>query len=236
MSPLVNEIRSLDGSMWDTLVLTVDIPAGKDNLTVQLVSDGDDPASLNWIAAALSVPVTPVPALARITGGGWRVTSSGDVDIRSSQGLTLHCDIALSNNLQVNWGQGENWHINKLVDAAFCKNNLAFTPEPPDSGMIDTYIGLDVGMLNGDDGSVACFILEDHGETAGDPDGPDQALLRIWQVGFDPGITPGNLNDPGFDCLASQDPATDPNTALWVPLSDVNGNLQFHLDQPHKNK
>lgn len=152
------------------------------------------------------------------------------------QGLTLHCDITLSNNLQVNWQDGgaNKWHIDKVVDAAFCKDNPDFTPEPPPAPA-DTYIGLDVGKLNNEAGSVACFILEDHGEVSGDPDGPDQALLRIWAAGYDPGITPDQLDDEGFDCLASSsDPATDPNTVLFVPLSDVSGNLQFHFDQPHK--
>ena len=235
-SPLVDRFQSLAGDKFDVLTVGVTIPAGATELTVQPISTGSDPASLNWIGAALSVPSETLPVLARITGGGWRVTGSGDEAVRSSNGLTLHCDITLSNNLQINWDKGKKWHINKVVDAAFCEDDPAFTPEPPRSPA-DTYIGLDVGKLNNVDGSVACFILEDHGEVAGDPDGPDQALIRIWDVGFDPGITEADLGMPGFDCLAStSDPATDPDTVLFVPLSDVNGNLQFHFDQPHKSK
>jgi hypothetical protein len=173
--------------------------------------------------------------MARITGGGWRVAGSEKEDIRSSGGFTLHCDIKLSNNLQINWGNGQKWHINKVVDAAFCKDDPAYTPGPP-VAPADTYFGLDVGRLNNRDGSVACFKLEDHGETAKDPDGPDQALIRIWKVGFDPGISAEDLDDPGFDCLVRKsDPAKDLNTVLFVPESDIQGNFQFHEDQPHKN-
>lgn len=234
-SPLVNALRSLAGDQFDVLTVEVAVPAGATEISVQPISTGSDPASISWIGAALSAPSENLPAQARITGGGWRVTSSDNGDVRASNGLTLHCDITLSNNLQVNWSGGQKWHINKVVDAAFCEDDPFFTPEPPRSPA-DTYIGLDVGKLNNVDGSVACFILEDHGEVAGDPDGPDQSLIRIWAVGFDPGISADDLDDPGFDCLASSsDPTTDPNTVLFVPLSDVNGNLQFHFDQPHKN-
>ena len=236
---LDNQVDGTDGALWDTLSVDITIPAGVAETTVQLVSEpGNSPPddSLLWEVGALRIPVPgeDMPAFARITGGGWRTVGWGGEDIRASNGLTLHCDITLSNNLQINWNKGQKWHINKLVDAAFCEDDPDFTPEPP-AAPADTYIGIDVGKLRNVDGSTACFILEDHGEKAGDPDGPDQALIRIWDVGFDPGITEADLGMPGFDCLAStSDPSTDPNTVLFVPLSDVNGNLQFHFDQPHK--
>ena len=234
---LDNPLASNDGARFDTLIIPVNILAGATSVTIEVISGGPpgDPSSLNWIMAALSLPTSPeMPAFARITGGGWRVSGSGGEAIRSSGGMTLHCDINLSNNLQISWDRGQKWHINKLVDAAFCEDNPDFTPEPPVSPA-DTYIGIDVGKLGNVDGSVACFIFEDHGEVAGDPDGPDQALIRIWDIGFDPGISEADLGAPGFDCLAStSDPTTDPNTVLFVPLQDINGNMQFHFDQPHK--
>lgn len=145
-----------------------------------------------------------LPVFARITGGGWRVTGSGDEAVRASNGLTLHCDILLANNLQINWNDGgsNKWHINKFVDAAFCYDHPDYTPEPP-VAPADTFVGLDVGRLNNVDGAVACFILADHGEIGSDPDGNDQSLIRIWEVGFDPGITAADLDDPGFDCVVS---------------------------------
>jgi hypothetical protein len=61
---VVNVLDSLDGHEWDTLTVSVAIPAGVSSLTVQLLSEdragtGALPASMAWSAAALSVPVTP---------------------------------------------------------------------------------------------------------------------------------------------------------------------------------
>jgi hypothetical protein len=49
-------LSSGDGPLWDSVLLTVDIPAGVDELSVQLVStDSTEPlgASLGWVAAGL---------------------------------------------------------------------------------------------------------------------------------------------------------------------------------------
>ena len=229
-----------------TLIAEVAIPRTGDNGAVTVIINKDDvvfmEVHLNGSGAIDNVVIDEIlPKFARITGGGWRVSGTNGESVRSSHGLTLHCDITLSNNLQINWTGGQRWHIDKLVDAAFCEDDPAFTPEPPDAPA-DTYIGLDVGKLNNDtsDGSVACFIFEDHGEGGNDPDGfddgLDQALIRIWNVGYDPGITAGDLNDPGFDCSSPKlDSAA--NLVLSVDLTEIaGGNLQFHFDQPHKNK
>jgi hypothetical protein len=59
----INDLSSADGPSWDTLNLTVNIPAGASNLTVEIESfdDGSEfrPASLSWVAAVLSAPVSP---------------------------------------------------------------------------------------------------------------------------------------------------------------------------------
>jgi hypothetical protein len=60
-----NLFTSLDGPQWDSVLLDVQIPAGADEVTVEIISasDGqsdDTPASLAWIAAGLSInPVEP---------------------------------------------------------------------------------------------------------------------------------------------------------------------------------
>ena len=57
-------LDSLDGNEWDTLSIDVDIPAYADSLTVQALSVDNDggetgnPASFDWITAALSVPLS----------------------------------------------------------------------------------------------------------------------------------------------------------------------------------
>jgi len=57
-----NLLDSNDGEEWDTLTLDVVIPGGVDTVTVEPVSIdnlgiGGSPASMNWIAAALSVEI-----------------------------------------------------------------------------------------------------------------------------------------------------------------------------------
>jgi hypothetical protein len=70
-----NLLTSGDGPTWDTLTLQVPIPANASSLTVQLLSFDDGttnlPASLSWVAAALSVPITPVNGVGAGTPGYW---------------------------------------------------------------------------------------------------------------------------------------------------------------------
>ncbi|MCH8826345.1 MAG: hypothetical protein IIB16_05250 [Chloroflexi bacterium] len=230
---IFDALAGADGPGWDTLTTNVNVPSNSNSVTVQLFSApfGQNPDSLLWTTGAIRIPV-PGSANARITGGGWRVTGSNGESIRVSNGLTLHCDITLSNNLQINWDGGSKWHINKFVDAAFCLDDPDFTPEPPDSPA-DTYVGVDVGKLNNSSEAVACFILEDHGEVKNDPDGPDRSLIRIWKPGTAPALADFDLSGPD-PCKVDSSPPTTSNTVLYVPHSDVNGNLQFHFDQPHK--
>jgi SdrD B-like protein len=59
-----NELSSNDGEEWDTVNLDVKIPAGANSLTIQAYSlnntsgyQDNNPASLTWTAAALSMPL-----------------------------------------------------------------------------------------------------------------------------------------------------------------------------------
>jgi hypothetical protein len=69
-------LDSVDGSEWDTVRLSVDIPAHADSLTVQALSvdnpggQNGNPASFDWIAAALSVP--PFSGGEGCTPGYWK--------------------------------------------------------------------------------------------------------------------------------------------------------------------
>jgi hypothetical protein len=68
-------LDSNDGEEWDTVTLSVPIPADAVMLTVQALSvdnpDGEDgdPASFTWITAALSIPPTPPEGC---TPGYWK--------------------------------------------------------------------------------------------------------------------------------------------------------------------
>jgi hypothetical protein len=69
-------LDSVDGMEWDTRILSVDIPAYADSLTVQALSvdnpggESGNPASFDWIAAALSIP--PVSGGQGCTPGYWK--------------------------------------------------------------------------------------------------------------------------------------------------------------------
>jgi hypothetical protein len=140
----------------------------------------------------------------RMTGGNnIRVGS-----LRVTGGLEIHCDITLSNNIEVNWPGGNNWHLDKPITSAICINDPNIDPVPPDAPF-DTFIGTAIGSLNGVDGSFMSFTFVDDGE----PGTSDHATINIWAPGADPSTDP-----PVFS------------------VSDflTHGNIQAHYDQPHK--
>jgi hypothetical protein len=63
----VNEMASTEGPLWDAVSLDVTVPAGADQMTVQLISTPTvDPAprgaSMSWVAGAMSIPTEVLPA------------------------------------------------------------------------------------------------------------------------------------------------------------------------------
>jgi len=111
----------------------------------------------------------------RFTGGG--STSSLDLDngrVRVTQGMELHCSAsALPNNLEVNWGPGNRFHLGALT-AVGCFDDPAIIPTPPDANF-DTIDGIGVGSCNGVNGATIEFTLKD----AGEPGTNDTASLKI---------------------------------------------------------
>lgn len=145
--------------------------------------------------------------------GEGRFTGSGNVeigDLKVSNGMTLHCDLQLSNNLEINWKDAQgNQHSFHLLDhtAAACSDDPAIQPAPP-AAPIDTMVGTGTGKFDGNLGYTVQFTLKDSGEPGGSN---DRIALRIFQT---------------------SNPA---NVVLNVPLQDITkGNLQAHFDQPHK--
>ena len=144
----------------------------------------------------------------RMTGGGGQIIV-GDVFI--SRGFTIHCDIVLSNNLEINWGSN-NWHIDKPLDEATCFEDPQYL-QPPPAAPFNTFIGEATGYLNGVYGSIVRFIFID----AGEPGSADKAEIYVWAPGVDPDV------------------AGLAGAVLKVPLQLLkNGNIQAHYDQPHK--
>lgn len=142
----------------------------------------------------------------RMTGGGNQLRIDG---VRISRGFTIHCDITLSNNIEINWTGGNKWHLDKPITSAICLDDPQYDPVPP-AAPFDTFIGEGVGRLNGVDGSVVRFTFVDDGE----PGTSDRATIDIWAPGDDPDVDTPVLSVSG--------------------LLD-HGNIQAHYDQPHKS-
>lgn len=141
----------------------------------------------------------------RMTGGGGKVVSAAGADV--TFGFTLHCDITLSNNLEINWA-GNSWHLDKPITSARCEDDPAIAPRPP-VAPFDTFHGEALGRLNGVDGSRVEFTFVDDGEGG---NSGDKARITIYA--------------PGSNTVV-----------LDVPLTlTANGNIQAHYDQPHGQK
>lgn len=138
----------------------------------------------------------------RMTGGGAQVYGN----VKITRGFTIHCDLVLSNNLQINWG-GNKWHIDKPLTKATCFDDPAYQEQPP-RAPFNTFIGEGTGRLNGVDGSKVYFTFID----AGEPGKNDKAAIRI--------IAPD-----GVTVVLD----------IPLSLLD-HGNIQAHYDQPHKQK
>ena len=142
------------------------------------------------------------PGTGRFTGGGHQIRVG---DARVTRGLTIHCDLLLSNNLEVNWG-GNKFHMTEHLVTVACTDDPAIDQFPP-AAPLDTLIGVGSGRYNGTDGYTIEFTLVDYGE----PGSSDQMGILIYET------------------------ANPANVALNVPLQLMSGgNLQAHFDQPHK--
>lgn len=147
----------------------------------------------------------------RMTGGGHQVRVDG---VRITRGFTLHCDITLSNNLQINWPGGNKWHLEKEnLESVVCIDDPLFDPVPP-AAPFDTFIATALGSLNGVPGSINEFKLIDDGE----PGRTDEAYFTIYA----PNQGPGQVV-PGAEVIV-----------LQVGGQLDGGNVQAHYDQPHK--
>lgn len=167
--------------------------------TVSGSTDGECDGTL---VEFFNVQDPPPPALGRMTGGGSQIVLPGDV--RITRGFTIHCDITLSNNIEINWA-GNRWHLDKPITSALCTDDPSISPYPP-AAPFDTFYGTGIGRLNGVDGARIEFTFADAGEPGGKN---DRAAIRIWDAD-------NNLVlDIPYQFL-------------------TRGNVQAHYDQPHK--
>ncbi len=110
-----------------------------------------------------------------MTGGGSIIDPTyGKV----THGFELQCNMANTpNNLEVNWGHGNKFHLNSLT-SVFCVNDPAISPYPPAAGF-DTYVGTGTGSYNGAAGATAKWTFTD----AGEPGTNDHATIVIKDNG-----------------------------------------------------
>jgi hypothetical protein len=146
---------------------------------------------------------SPPAGQGRFTGGGHQIRVG---HARVTRGLTIHCDLLLSNNLEVNWG-GDHFHMTEHLTTVACTDDPDIIQAPP-AAPLDTLIGVGTGRYNGADGYTIEFTLVDRGEPGR---GVDEAALLIYET------------------------ANASNVVLDVPLQVITGgNLQAHYDQPHR--
>jgi hypothetical protein len=152
----------------------------------------------------VTVPDVCAPGVGRFTGGGNQVDVGGIAKI--TRGLTIHCDLLLSNNLEINWDRGNNFHMLDHLETIACFDDPSIDQKPP-KAPIDTLVGVGTGRFNNQDGYRIEFTLVD----AGEPGRNDEMAIRITSP---TGAVVLNV----------------PRQQL------TNGNLQAHFDQPHKSK
>jgi hypothetical protein len=187
------------------------IPAGLvegDEVVVQAVAVADwGNGEVGGQSASVAIVI---PALdcgpdltnGRFTGGGHQIRVDG---VRVTRGLTIHCDLLLSNNLEINWN-GNRFHMTEHMTTVICSDDPNIIQDPPPAPL-DTLVGVGTGRYNGTDGFTLEFTLVD----AGEPGRDDQARFLVYET------------------------ANSTNVVLDVPLQTLTGgNLQAHYDQPHK--
>jgi hypothetical protein len=99
-------------------------------------------------------------------------------------GFELHCDIKqLPNRLEINWGNGEKFHLEKLNSATCFYDPLVGPPNPPRADC-NTYVGSGTGRYDGIKGATAEWTFTDAGEPGGShagcaPNTCDWAKIKI---------------------------------------------------------
>ncbi len=134
--------------------------------------DGAEGGQTAWITIDLLADCSSPTGDGRFTGGGNQIRVGA---ARVSRGLTIHCDLLLSNNLEVNWG-GNQFHMEEHLQTVECSDNPLITQAPP-AAPLDTLIGVGVGRYNQEDGFTIEFTLVDYGE----PGGNDRMAIKIYK-------------------------------------------------------
>jgi hypothetical protein len=118
-----------------------------------------------------------------MTGGGSILCQDAvtGTEFQVRHGFELHCKpegepVPLPNNLEVNWGVGENFHLTTLVTAV-C-TDTAIDESPPEAGF-DTMVATGTGTFNNEAGFTIAFTFTDAGEPGA---GVDTASFVIFDA------------------------------------------------------
>jgi hypothetical protein len=149
--------------------------------TLKAATDGTSPVLSNIRIQTTQVEVDT----RRMTGGGSIPGNS-----RVTHGFELHCNAGQGpNNLQVNWGKGNKFHLESLTTAS-CSDDPSISEAQPVAGF-DTYKGTGTGRYNGVAGATAEWTFTD----AGEPGKNDFANIVIKDAGGTTVLSvSGNLN------------------------------------------
>jgi hypothetical protein len=193
---LSNVLDSLDGEEWDSFTVAVKVPKGDSMLEVQPFSrddlgTGELPASFDWNMVSFALEEeTPPLASGRMTGGGSIFTID---DERVTHGFQIHCDLREPNNLQINWHNGNRFHMTELT-AAVCTDSEMIDQGSPEA-YFDTFKGAGVGRLNNEPGATIEFVFVD----AGEPGNNDTAMFTIRDADGNLVLeVTGDPNVPGY--------------------------------------
>ena len=154
------------------------MPAGKvagdvievSALAVDAWGNGEPGGVSNWVDVVLPASCVFDEALGRFTGGGHQIRVG---EARVTRGLTIHCDLLLSNNLEVNWG-GKQFHMTEHLTTVECSDDPDILEDPPPAPL-DTLIGVGTGRYNGVDGYTIEFTKD--GKAISEPFGIDELVV-----------------------------------------------------------
>lgn len=115
-------------------------------------------------------PIKPIEIEGRMTGGGNTLLEDGT---KVTHGFVLNCNATEKpNNLQVNWGKGNKFHLENIIGAT-CSDDPDIEPNPPIAGF-DTYEGVGNGRYNGMPATIKWKFTD-----AGEPGTSDLVEIEI---------------------------------------------------------
>jgi len=117
------------------------------------------------------------PLEAGMTGGGVirTVNEANGQEVQVAHGFELHCDASNGpNEIEVNWDNGENFHLERL-GVSRCEDNATIAPDPP-GATFDTLVASGYGRLANESGAFIFVIFTD----AGEPGTHDTATIVIY--------------------------------------------------------